>query len=109
MTEHGLDELLQLVAKRPRRQAIQHLRHGPTGRTTIDELVEVLAERGPRDDESPDRKHLAIQLYHIHLPKLADHGLVEFDPETRTVQYQPDKQTERVLDRLPEEPSLARP
>ncbi|MFC4989700.1 helix-turn-helix domain-containing protein [Saliphagus infecundisoli] len=27
-----------------------------------------------------------IELYHIHLPKLADHGLIEWDQEDRTIE-----------------------
>lgn len=61
------------------------------------------------DDQTTDREQLAIQLYHTHLPRLADHGVVEFDPENQAVRYQPDEQLETVLDSLPDELSLAHP
>ena len=110
MTERSLDALLQLVADRRRRQAIHHLRHEANGKTTIDELVDRLHNGGPdADDQLTDREQLTIQLYHAHLPKLADHGVVEFEPENRAVRYQPDVQFETVLESLPDELPLARP
>lgn len=110
MTEHSLDALLQLVADRRRRLAIRHLRHEANGKTTIDDLVDQLYNGGSdADDRPPDRKQLAIQLCHAHLPKLADHGVVEFDPENGAIWYQPDEQVETVLDSLPDELSIASP
>lgn len=109
MTEPRLEALLQLVADRSRRQAIEHLRHGATGKTTINSLVDGLQNGGlDAYDQPTDRKQLAIQLYHVHLPKLADHGVVDFDPEHGSIRYRPDDQFETVLDSLPNELSLAR-
>lgn len=110
MAERTLDTLLQLVADRRRKEAIQHLRHEADGKTTIDDLVEALCNGGAATDDHPtDRGQLAIQLYHTHLPKLANHGVVAFDPEHQAVRYQPDAQVEAVLDSLPDELSLAHP
>lgn len=110
VTERNLDTLLQLVADRHRRQAVQQLRHEATGRMTIDDLVDRLRTGGPvADDQTTPREQLAIQLHHAHLPKLADYGIVDFDPENGTVRYQPDEQIEAALDSLPDPLSLAHP
>lgn len=61
------------------------------------------------NDRTSDPGQLANQLYHPHLPKLADHVVVDFDLGDRTVRYQSDAQFETVLDTLPDEPSLAHP
>lgn len=110
MTERSLDAHLQLVADRHRRQVIQHLRHEANGNTTIDGLVDRLHNGGlDADNRSTDREQLAIQLYHTHLPKLADHGVIEFEPENGTIRYQPDVQFETVLDSLPDEQPVISP
>lgn len=110
MTERRFDALLRLVADQRRRQAIQFLRHEAHGKTTVDELADRVHTGGSvSNDQAPDREQLAVQLYHTHLPTLADHGVVEFEPESRAVRYQPDEQIETVLDSLPDEPSLAHP
>ena len=77
----------------------------------VDDLVDRLHQAGPdgADARRMDQDRLAIQLNHCHLPKLADHGIVEHDRDRGTTEYRPDEQIEAVLDGLPEEPSLTDP
>ncbi|WP_433625635.1 DUF7344 domain-containing protein [Halomicrococcus sp. NG-SE-24] len=80
------DTLFDVLSNPYRRYALAQLaRHG--GELRVDELVERLvdweAERGAPAD--PDRRRVASMLYHVHLPKLADVGLVEYDQEEATV------------------------
>lgn len=107
----GLDACLGLVADRRRRRLVHQLRHNGNGETTIDDLVDRLneSERAAAMDQPPDREELAIQVHRTHLPKLADFGVVEYDLERGTVQYQPVEQVEAVLDSLPEEFAAANP
>lgn len=108
MTTRSLEALLGLVADRHRRRTIQQLRKEADGETTLDDLVDrLLGDASFTDENTIAREQLANQLYHAHLPKLADYGVVEFDPETRAVRYQPDEQIETVLDSLPDELSVA--
>ena len=111
MTNHGLDACLRLVADRHRRRVIHHLRHEANGTTTIDDLVDQLHSRRPDSKNGPpqDRETLAMHLRHTHLPKLADHGVVEFDHRSGAVRYQSDEQVETVLASLPGEVSLPNP
>lgn len=110
MTTRSHDALIGLVADRHRRLAIQQLRKDVDGETTFDDLVDrLLGDESLADHNRIDREKLAIQLYHAHLPKLADHGVVEFDPENRVVRYQPDEQIETVLDSLSDELPAAHP
>lgn len=109
MTKRNLDALLRFVADRRRRQAIHQLRHHASGKTPIDDLVDTLRSGDSHtDDQTTGREQLSTQLYHVHLPKLADHDIVEFDPENRDVRYQPDDQIESILDSLPDETSRVR-
>ncbi|WP_313692338.1 DUF7344 domain-containing protein [Halorarum halobium] len=108
MTEQDLDALLLLVADRRRRQTLHHLRHEANGETTVDGLVDRLhnGELGA-DGQTTDRDQIAVRLRHADLPKLADHGIVEFDPENSTIRYRSDDQFETILDSLPDELPLA--
>ncbi|MFC7021078.1 MULTISPECIES: DUF7344 domain-containing protein [Haloarcula] len=111
MTNHDLDRCLRIVADQHRRQIIHHLRHEAGGNTTFDDLVEQLFTRASDAKNGPlhDREVLAIQLQHTHLPKLADHGVVDFDHRTGAVRYHPDERVETVLDSLPGDVSRRSP
>ena len=74
-----------LLANERRRRIIRHL-------STADAPdVQQLARAVAPDDGSNGPTRVAIELRHVHLPKLADHGVVDFDPETGTV-----RETERT-------------
>lgn len=105
MTTPDLDACLDLVADRHRRSLIDQLRNDGEGRTTVDDLVDQLdrGEHATSTDQPPDRDELVIQLHHVHLPKLSDFGVVDYDLECRTVRYLPNEQIEAVVDSLPEE------
>jgi len=110
MNGDSLDASLTLVADRHRRRLLEHLRHNGNGEVQIDDLVDHLSQAEPAaDGRQMSRDQLAIQLTHVHLPKLADHGVIEHDHERGTIEYRPDEQIEAVLEGLPEEPSLANP
>ena len=111
MSGDSLDSCLRLVADRRRRRVLEHLRHDDGGDVRIDDLVDQLyrAEPATADDRQASRDQLAIRLYHTHLPKLADHGVVELDPERGTIAYRPDERIEAVLDELPVEPTFVNP
>ncbi|WP_049967545.1 DUF7344 domain-containing protein [Haloferax prahovense] len=111
MTTHSLDACLRLVAHGHRRRIIHHLRHEATGATTFDDLVDQMHRRASDTKNGPpqDRDALAIQLYHTHLPKLADYGVVKFEHRSGAVRYQPDEQVETVLDSLSSDQTLPNP
>lgn len=104
MSATSLDACLKLIAERRRRRIIDLLRNNGKGRTTIDELVTNLngGGRTTSTERPPDGEALASQVYHTHVPKLADFGVVDYDHERGTVQYLPHEQLEAVLDSLPE-------
>jgi DNA-binding transcriptional ArsR family regulator len=102
MDEKNLDECLKLVSDTQRRRVVQRLREKSTGKTTIEDLVDHLhGSNSPAvTDRRLDRSQLSLQLAHTHLPKLADHGVIEIDSDVETVRYQSDEQVEAVLDSL---------
>lgn len=72
---------------------VYHLRDADTDAVSIDSLVEKLYSE---IDQPPER--LKTSLYHVHLLILADREIVEYDPRSKTVRYQTDTETERLLD-----------
>lgn len=65
------------------RRRIVRILHGSSGAVSVQNLADQLADAtsaNPSDAES-----IRIRLHHVHLPKLADHGLVSWDERERTV------------------------
>lgn len=98
MNDPGLDAILNLLAAGDRREIVHALREQGSGETTIDDLAKRLVADGLVTEN--DSRLLSIKLHHAHLPKLDDHGLVEFDAERGSVRYQPNEHVERVIDSL---------
>lgn len=116
MTMNTSEEVLRAVAHGRRRQILEWLRHNGDGEASIEELADGLRGRdapsidsvvggigvqNARSTEDGDR--LRISVHHVHLPKLTEHGLVDYDPVDGTVQYRADERVERLLDVLDEE------
>lgn len=99
----SLDAYLKLISDRQRRRIIHQLRDETTGKVTVEKLVDQLhnSESAPLTTEGMDRDQLSIQLIHNHLPRLDEHGIIQYDQENNVVRYQSDEQIETVLDALP--------
>ncbi|MFD1587016.1 transcriptional regulator [Halorientalis brevis] len=109
-----LDALFETIATRERRRLLYYLREH--GSATKDELVDVLTgwaatDRAEQVTTRADWTRTKTRLHHVHLPKLQDNALVEYDPQTdvvRLTDLQP--WAERCLDAaLESEQALASP
>ncbi|NHN59074.1 MULTISPECIES: hypothetical protein [Halorussus] len=83
------DQTLELLADGRRRNAVAALRE-TDGAATLGELAAATAARLDDVDRpavpTDRRERVAASLHHSHLPKLADAGVVEYDPgESRVV------------------------
>lgn len=70
-----------------RRDVVTLLTENPNRTFRLDDVVEHLLQQASTTDL--DRTDLTIQLRHVHLPKLAEHGVVEFDPRGDLLRYLP--------------------
>lgn len=80
------DDLFGALATGERRHLLYALLEEPTW--TVEEAADLLAgcESGTRGPVGPaGRRRIASRLHHVHLPLLADAGLVTYDPETGTI------------------------
>lgn len=95
------DDLFDLLADGTRRRILWYLLEEP--RTGREELLDVLlgwelSEETIGGDE--DRERLEIELRHVHLPKLADRGLLTHDVESGEIRLTALSDAARDLVRL---------
>lgn len=70
-----------------RREVVALLSENPNRTFRVDDVVERLRQQASAPDL--DRPELRIQLRHVHLPKLAEYDVVEFDPQGDLLRYLP--------------------
>jgi len=83
--DHPFWDVVSVVLARPYRQDLVSLVATRSGRVTVDELVTELFARATSETLPDDDGRLATALHHIDLPKLASVGVVDYDPDERTV------------------------
>lgn len=100
----SIDATLEILAQHERRYILSYLADSSEEVATTDELVEhILQRESERTGEVPNRDHLTSSLYHIHLPKLTDAGILEYDPRSQQLRYYGDERLEEWLERIERE------
>jgi len=80
--------LFSALSHRRRRIVCYHLRE--TGSADLPSLVDTVTgwlTVGPGPDESVDTDAVRIDLHHVHLPKLDESGLVDYDYDERVATW----------------------
>lgn len=101
-----LDRLCGALASELRRDVLYYLKEGPDDTANVEALAEHLAERDEPDaPATTDRRKQAIatELSHVHLPKLDAADVVEYAPDSETVEYAEQETVEALLDATPGE------
>ena len=95
----SVGEIHRLLGNARRRRLLASLADRPEDTVPVDEIIDVVAA-GERPDPGPatHRERVAIDLHHVHLPSLADHGVIDFDPVDGTVQYDAPDALSTMLD-----------
>lgn len=79
-------KLYDALANARRRQALRVLCESDAPLALADLAREVAAREESGTEASDEAiERVQISLYHVHLPKLEESGVVEFDPSQRTV------------------------
>lgn len=91
------DDVLTLLADADRRAIIAYFRNAHSDDATVSELATHIRDR--RDDHGEQE---TARLHHVHLPRLAEAGVVEYDPRSETVRYQGTDDVEALVDCLAE-------
>ena len=79
----NLNRFFEALADDRRRRILIHLQE--KGTVSLQDLARFLADQEEIDHYSEAFKRLQVDLVHLHLPKLADHGLLVFDKRTNAV------------------------
>lgn len=79
-----LDRLLSTLATGHGRHVLHYFLASSDDVASLSALAGHACARG---DGPTDRDRVAARLHHVDLPKLADAGVVDFDPRTGTVRY----------------------
>ncbi|NKE36532.1 hypothetical protein GWG54_12010 [Natronococcus sp. JC468] len=77
-------EVFALLADTDRQHVLTELLEND-GRATVGTLADQLAARRRNRAAEFDRERAELRLVHDHLPRLADHGVIEYDRERGVV------------------------
>lgn len=99
----SLDRLFGVLADQRRRDVLYYLWEGTDDTASVGTLADHIAE--PESDDADDsettdrgEQTIAIELSHVHLPKLDAADVVEYAPDSGTVEYEGDETTEALLE-----------
>lgn len=104
MTNGGrsaLSAVFRCLSHPRRRYVLYYLRE--RGAATVEELsrfiVSIESRRPPEEIDERERDSVGTALHHVHLPKLVDALIAEYDPRSNTVRYSdPPDELEPFLD-----------
>ncbi|WP_423999207.1 DUF7344 domain-containing protein [Haloarcula salina] len=86
LTELTDGDRYEVLSSSRRRTVIDALadRSGPVSLDSLSRSVAALEPEADPDDDSTVRT-IAVSLHHTHLPKMADHGVLEYDADANRV------------------------
>jgi len=89
-------ECIELLASQCRQTLLEQLA------STSDEShsLESLASDLTGSDDVAQFQEVSLSLHHVHLPKLDEADVVDYDPNSKTVEYHETAPVERLLSRL---------
>lgn len=84
-------EIHDLLRNERRQQVIKHLQD-TVGKTTLRDLAEAIAEHETGESPPPRnvRNSVYNSLHQTHLPKLDGRGIIEYDPDRKTIRLTDD-------------------
>jgi hypothetical protein len=97
-TKAEISLLYMLLADHQRRVLLQCLRNTEAS-LSISALVTELTQGDSREPSERDME-TAIAVHHIHLPKLADAGIIEYDQSTQQAAYTAPPQVDALLEEM---------
>ncbi|QLG60592.1 DUF7344 domain-containing protein [Halorarum salinum] len=92
-----IDRFFDALGETRRRLVLLYL--NDHGCADLDRLVALVAEHEGVETDDREVERIRLNLHHQQLPKLADHGLVSYDPRTNVACLEPlPEAVEEILD-----------
>lgn len=102
----SVDATLELLGDHERRALLQFLRETTGSTASVQDLIPQLRQHiAERTGERVSRDQIKIRLYHTHLPRLANTGIIEYDARSEELKYYSNDRLEAWLDRIQAEES----
>ncbi len=97
------EQVVGLLGHKQRRTVITYFDQETTDRASFDDLVEYIVSSDSKTGATSSEHHerVRIGLFHNHLPKLSDAGVLEYDQRSETVRYWGDSRLETLLETAP--------
>lgn len=92
-----LEAMFSVVSERRRRLVLGYLSEHPAGTADLSEVAAYVHERTAPSEGGSDLDSIELSLYHRHLPKLEETGVIEFDQANGTIEYHGSDRFERFV------------
>lgn len=91
----NLDDTLRVLADERRRDMLYMLEESDSDSFTYSEVIEAVWNGG--DDSEDYSNQLKIEMTHVHLPKMEEKGVLEYDERSEIIRYDPDEELRELL------------
>lgn len=96
-TGRSIDLWFAALSDPRRRSLCRYAMRTDGGPVAHEELVDHVVRRAPETDSAePDRERVETELRHVHLPKLDDAGMVDYDRQSGVVHIDRETTAERL-------------
>ncbi|NEU58198.1 hypothetical protein [Halorussus sp. MSC15.2] len=94
-----IDRILKVLRNKERRKIVEYFADSDTDTASMEVLAAQLARLAVEADGTVEASTDATrtQLHHVHLPKLEEFGIVEYDSRTGDVRYHSDDRVESIV------------
>lgn len=97
-TTLSIDETFAVLAHPERRTILRYLMDAPENSIPIHDLIRhVNADCTGITDDPTTHDSIATRIYHSHIPKFVDLGIIEYDDRSKEVRYYRDERLESWL------------
>jgi len=93
-------ECMELLSSKRRETVLTQMATSEDRAHTLESLATAISQTEEESDlAAMPSERVCLSLHHVHLPKLDDAGVVVYDTELKTVEYNGDSQIEQFLDK----------
>lgn len=97
----SLDAILSLLAHHQRRDLLRYLADDRDQTAGIDDCIAfILRREEERSGDRPAYDQVEANLHHLHIPKLAEAGVLDYDPRNKEIRYRGHDHLEAWLERI---------